>query len=134
MVNLKPAWEGYERFWVTFPLEDAKTLLAEERVIWAYHPTNRNLKNLIKNLFLAWRVLRRERPDVVISTGAGVAVPFLWIGKLLGMKTVYLECITRIHSISLAGRMILPVVDKFYGQWEEIAALHPKIDYEGRNV
>ncbi|RMH04094.1 MAG: UDP-N-acetylglucosamine--LPS N-acetylglucosamine transferase [Planctomycetota bacterium] len=134
MVNLRPAWEKHERFWVTFPLEDARTLLQDERVIWAHHPTNRSIKNLIRNLFLAWRVLRRERPDVVISTGAGVAVPFLWIGKLLGMKTVYLECITRIQSISLAGRLILPVVDKFYGQWEEIAALHPKIDYEGRNV
>ncbi len=134
MVNLKPAWEQHERLWITFPLEDAKTLLQEERVVWAHHPTNRNLKNLIKNLFLAWKVLRKERPDVVISTGAGVAVPFLWIGKLLGMKTVYLECITRIHSVSMAGKMILPVVDKFYGQWEEIAALHKKIDYEGRNV
>ena len=134
MVNLKPAWEGHERFFVTFPLEDAKTLLQDERVVWAYHPTNRSLKNLGRNTWLAWKVLRKERPDVVVSTGAGVAVPFLWIGKLLGMKTVYLECITRIHSVSMAGKMILPVVDKFYGQWEEIAELHRKIDYEGRNV
>lgn len=134
MMNLRPAWEGHERFFVSFPLEDARTLLAGERVIWAYHPTNRSLKNLFRNLFLAWRVLRRERPDVVISTGAGVAVPFLWLGKLLGMRTVYLECITRIHTVSMAGKMILPVVDKFFGQWEEIAALHRKIDFEGRNV
>ena len=134
MVNLEPAWKDHERFWVTFPLEDAKTLLEGERVIWAYHPTNRSLKNLIRNLWLAWKVLRRERPDVVISTGAGVAVPFLWIAKLHRMRTVYLECITRIHTISLAGKMILPVVDKFLGQWPELAEKHRKIVYEGRNV
>ncbi|MDP6850280.1 MAG: PssD/Cps14F family polysaccharide biosynthesis glycosyltransferase [Planctomycetota bacterium] len=134
MMNLREAWEGHERFFVTFPLQDAKTLLDGEKVYWAYHPTNRSLKNLIRNVWLAWKILRKERPDVVVSTGAGPAVPFIWLGRMMGMRTVYLECITRIHSISMAGKMILPAVDKFYGQWEELAELHPKIDYDGRNV
>lgn len=134
MMNLREGWEDHDRFFVTFPLPDAKTLLEGERVIWAHYPTNRSLKNLVKNFWLAWRVLRRERPDVVVSTGAGVAVPFIWVGKSLGIRTVYLECITRIHTISTAGKMILPVVDKFFGQWEELAELKAKIDYEGRNV
>ena len=127
MMMLQEAWEDHERFFVTFPLQDAKSVLEGERVIWAYHPTNRSIKNLIKNFFLAWKVLRRERPDVIISTGAGVAVPFIWLGKFMGIRTVYLECITRIHSISTAGKMILPVVDKFFGQWEELAELNSKI-------
>ena len=49
-----------------------------------HYPTNRNLKNLIRNTFLAIKVLRKERPDVIISSGAAVAVPFFYIGKLMG--------------------------------------------------
>src|SRR3989304_1528298 len=79
---LRPCWIKYERFWVTFAKEDALSILEGERTYWAHFPTNRNVKNLIKNLFLAFRILKREKPDIIISTGAGVAVPFFWLGKL----------------------------------------------------
>ena len=53
---LKGFWENEDRFWVTFPKEDAKSLLAKEKVYACHYPTNRNFKNLIKNTFLAFRV------------------------------------------------------------------------------
>jgi len=134
MMNLKEAWEDQEQFFVTYPLRDAKTLLDGETVYWADHQSNRSLKSLVKNTWLAWNVLRKEKPDVVISTGAALAVPFLWLGRLMGMRTVYLECITRVHTISMTGKMILPAVHKFYGQWEELALLHPRIECDGRNL
>ena len=134
MMSLRDAWQAEDHFFVTFPLEDAKTLLNGEKVYWGHHPTNRSIKNLLRNGWLAWKVLRRERPDVVISTGAALAVPFLWLGRLLGMRTVYVESITRIHTLSMTGKMVLPAVDKFYGQWEELSMIHPKIDYDGRSV
>ena len=84
--------------------------------------------------FKLFSILRKEKPDAVISTGAGVAVPFIWVAKLLGIRTAYLECITRIHTVSTAGKMILPVVDIFFGQWEELVGKHKKIVYRGRNV
>ena len=87
LVSLEQAWKPHERFWVTFPKIDAQTLLKNERVVWAYHPTNRNVKNLIKNLWLAWRLLRRERPEVIISTGAGVGVPFLSRDRNMEMES-----------------------------------------------
>ena len=71
--NLKPWWEQHDRLWVTFEKLDSTSLLATERVAWAYHPTTRNLANLLRNTRLAWRLLRSYRPDVVVSSGAGVA-------------------------------------------------------------
>ena len=45
------------------------------------------------------RTLRRERPDILVSNGAGLAVPFFWIGKLVfGCRTVYIEVYDRIDS------------------------------------
>lgn len=69
---LKPFWKDKERFWVTFDKEDARSMLKGEKVYPCYFPTNRNLKNLIKNTFVAWKVLRKEKPDLVISSGAAI--------------------------------------------------------------
>ncbi|OIM79414.1 UDP-N-acetylglucosamine--LPS N-acetylglucosamine transferase, partial [Oenococcus oeni] len=81
---LKPFWKDKDRFWVTFNKEDAQSVLKNERMIPAFYPTNRNIKNLIRNTFLAFKVLKREKPDIIISSGAAVAVPFFYLGKLFG--------------------------------------------------
>lgn len=128
---LEQWWSKHERFWVTFKKQDAVSNLVDERVYWCHHPTNRNLPNLIRNAFLAWRILRRERPHVVISTGAAVAVPFFYLAKLLGMRTVYLEVYDRIGTPSLTGRLVYPVCDKFLIQWKEQKLHYPKAELVG---
>ena len=132
LFSLKEAWQGHDRFWVTFDKVDTRTLLQGERVLWAYHPTNRNLRNLVRNFGLAWRILRRERPDIVVSTGAGVGVPFLWMGRLLGTGTIFIESLACIQRLSLTGRLVSPVVDRYYVQWKDLASRHPKAIYSGQ--
>ena len=123
---LKPFWENEERFWVTFDKEDARGILKDEKMYPCYFPTNRNIKNLIKNTLLAFNVLRNEKPDVIISSGAAVAVPFFYLGKLFGVKTVYIEVFDRIDSPTLTGKLVYPVTDKFIVQWEEMKKVYPK--------
>ncbi|HGD0802405.1 TPA: PssD/Cps14F family polysaccharide biosynthesis glycosyltransferase [Streptococcus agalactiae] len=115
-----------DRFWVTFDKEDARSILREEIVYHCFFPTNRNVKNLVKNTILAFKVLRKERPDVIISSGAAVAVPFFYIGKLFGCKTVYIEVFDRIDKPTLTGKLVYPVTDKFIVQWEEMKKVYPK--------
>lgn len=123
---LKPFWENEERFWVTFDKEDARSVLKKEVMYPCHFPTNRNLKNLIKNTWLAFKILRKERPDVIISSGAAVAVPFFYLGKLLGAKTIYIEVFDRMNSPTLTGKLVYPVTDKFIVQWEEMKKIYPK--------
>ena len=117
---LKKFWENEDRFWVTFDKTDAKSILKEERFYPCYYPTNRNVKNTIKNTILAFKILRKEKPDLIISSGAAVAVPFFWLGKLFGAKTVYIEIFDRIDKPTLTGKLVYPVTDKFIVQWEEL--------------
>lgn len=119
LLALKPWWQEHERFWVTFQKVDAESQLSGEVVFWCHHPTNRHLPNLIRNTWLALRILLRERPQVVVSSGAAVAVPFFYLGKLLGARTVYIEVYDRISSPTLTGRMVRPVTDRFFVQWPE---------------
>ena len=123
---LKPFWKDKERFWVTFDKEDARGLLTDERMIPCYFPTNRSIKALFINTKLAWNVLRKEKPDLIISSGAAIAVPFFYIGKLLGIKTLYIEIYDRIDRPTLTGRLVYPVADRFIVQWEEMKKVYPK--------
>lgn len=123
---LKPFWEKYDRFWVTFDKEDAKSLLAHEEMYSCYYPTNRNLKNLVRNTWLAIKILKKEKPDLIISSGAAVAVPFFWLGKLQGAKTVYIEIFDRIDKPTLTGKLVYPVTDRFIVEWEEMKEVYPK--------
>lgn len=123
---LKPFWKDKERFWVTFDKEDTRSILGNETFYPCHYPTNRNLKNLIKNTVLAFNILRKERPDVIISSGAAVAVPFFYLGKLFGAKTVYVEVFDRIDAPTLTGKIVYPVTDKFIVQWEEMKKVYPK--------
>lgn len=119
-------WQKHDRFWVTFKKPDAITLLKEEKTYWAYFPTNRNLFNLVRNFFVALRVLFKERPNIIISTGAGVAIPFFYLGKLLRKKLIFIEAYERIHNPSLTGRLVYPITDAFILQWEEQKKYYPR--------
>jgi len=132
LYSLKDFWGEKDHFWVSFPTRDAEFLLAKERKYWAKFPTNRNVMNLIRNVWIAWRVLKDEKPVCVISTGAGPAVPFIFLAWMFNIKTVYLESITRNEELSLSARIIYPVVDKLLVQWPEMAEKYKKAEYHGQ--
>jgi UDP-N-acetylglucosamine:LPS N-acetylglucosamine transferase len=131
LASLAPAWEGLSRVWVSFDKSDVRSLLAGESVITAYGPTNRNVPNLLRNMRLARRVVRVLRPRAVVTTGAGVAVPFAWFARLSGARVVYVESFTRIDSVSLSCRLIRPVADRVYVQWPEAVRLVKGARYVG---
>jgi beta-1,4-N-acetylglucosaminyltransferase len=131
LVALRPVWEARDRLWVTFDKSDSRSLLAGESVIHAFGPTNRNIPNLLRNLRLAVTTVWRVRPRVVLTTGAGVAVPFAWLARLSGARVIYVESFTRIETPSLSLRLIRPVADRVYVQWPDLAARYPPARFVG---
>ena len=121
---LRPWWIEHDRVWVTFDTPDAVSLLGGERTVWAHHPTTRNVRNLVRNARLAHRVLKETRPDVVVTTGAGVALPFFVLARLRGIRTVYVEVFDRIDSATLTGRLCRPFTSLMCVQWPEQAELY----------
>ena len=119
LLALAPLWTRENRSYVTFDTIDAVSLLADEKVTWAHHPTTRNARNLVRNSWLAIRELRAQRPDVVVSTGAAVAFPFFVAARAMGIPTVYVEVYDRIDGPTLTGRLCRPVSTLFCVQWPE---------------
>lgn len=124
LLQLEPWWRHHDRRWVTFDLPDARSKLEGEALVPAFYPTTRNLVNMIRNFRLARRMLDEWQPDVIISNGAGTAVPFFIEANRRGIPTVYLEVYDRIDSRTLTGRMVRRFTTQFCVQWPEQQMLY----------
>ena len=125
LLALRPWWQERRRTWVTFETPDAVSLLEGEAVDFAYFPTTRNIINLMRNFIVAVRVLMHRRPDLVVSTGAAVSIPFFVVARVLGIQTVYIEVYDRLTSRTVSGRICKPLSSAFLVQWDEQQTLYP---------
>lgn len=131
LLALRPWWEGLRRTWVTFDKADSRSTLAGEDVVHAFHPTTRNVPNAVRNLKLAARVVPQLSPDLVVSTGAGLAVPFFLAARSRGIPSIYLEVYDRVDTATLTGRMCRPLASAFCVQWPEQLDLYPGAELVG---
>ncbi len=131
LMLVKDIFKDSDRVWVTFNKVDAQSLLEHEKKYWCYYPTNRNFINLIKNFFLAFKILKKEKPDIIISTGAAIAIPFFFLGKMFKAKRVYIEVFDRIDSGTLSGKFCYKHCDKFIVQWPEQKNVYKNSIYLG---
>ena len=84
------------------------------------------------NLWEALRILLRERPNVILSTGAGPVVPFSLVGRFIfGTRVVFVETVTRFRAPSLTGRMMYRIAHDFFYQWRTLEKFFPKGTYGG---
>lgn len=124
LMCLQDWWAKHDRHWVTFNTADAVDKLTGEDVTWAHHPTTRSATNLLRNTVQARAVLHQYRPDVIVSTGAAVAVPYFWLRQRRHTSSVYLEVYDRIETRTLTGRLCRPASDLFLVQWPEQQQLY----------
>lgn len=130
--RLLPAYRHHEHFYV---LND-KAILPEDMVGKTEFITHseRDWK-FVLNLWEAFRILRRERPHVILSTGAGPVVPFAVVGKLFfGVKVVFVETLAQVETPSLSGRIMYRLADQFFYQWPSLRGHYPKGRYAGSLV
>ncbi|MEZ5447992.1 MAG: hypothetical protein R3E89_02850 [Thiolinea sp.] len=78
---------------------------------------------------MGW-ILLRERPDAILSTGAAPGAVAVMLGKLLGIRTIWVDSIANVQQISRAGRLIQKRADLFLTQWPHLSA-EPEIRYQG---
>lgn len=127
--ELKKWWNKYPHFWITKNDSLSKSLLKGEKKYFAYFPENRNLKTAFKNLLLAFRILKKEKPSLVFSTGAGLAPPFFLAAKLLKIKTVFIETFVFIPHRTLSGKLIAPISDYFIVQNKALLKIYKNAIY-----
>ena len=126
--TLKPVFNKYDHFYVL----NYRILLSDDmdgRTYFISH-SERDWRFLL-NLWEAWRILYRERPGLILSTGAGPVVPFALAGKLLRIPTMFIESFTRVTRPSLTGRIMYRLADRFFYQWQGLREYFPRGVYGG---
>jgi UDP-N-acetylglucosamine--N-acetylmuramyl-(pentapeptide) pyrophosphoryl-undecaprenol N-acetylglucosamine transferase len=106
--DLLPRFSGGDAdcTWVTFDNAQSRSLLAGQNVIYAAYPDPRDIADTLRHTALAFRVLRRRRFDLVVSTGSSIAVAFLPLAARFGASAHYIESATRVSGPSMSGRML----------------------------
>lgn len=126
---LKSAYECFEHFYV---LNDKAILPPDmkDKTYFIAH-SERDWKFLL-NLWEAFVIMRKEKPDVILSTGAGPVVPFAVIARLFfSVKIVFVETITRIDRPSMTGKIMYWLAHDFYYQWESLGKFFPRAKFGG---
>jgi len=125
----------HEKYYVTYRNALVQEFSKNNKVYFVTHPRHCALILrfflFLKNLIQSVLILLKERPDLIISTGADVAVATCIIGKLMGKKLIYIESGGYVTSKSLSGRLVYPFADLFLVQWEPALKNYPKAKYGG---
>jgi UDP-N-acetylglucosamine:LPS N-acetylglucosamine transferase len=131
LLKIKESWDGHETFCVT-TIEAIAELLQKYGKVYVVGECNRqHTLRIIAVLIRCLRVTLRERPSVVISTGAAVGCIMCFLGRLFSAKIVWLDSITNVERISLSGRMVRHIADLFLVQWPELAEKYDNVEYAG---
>ena len=83
------------------------------------------------NIVMSAIYLIKEKPSIVITTGAGASYPTCRLAKIMGTKVIYIESFAKLNNESLTGRMVYPFADKFFVQWPEMLSVYPNAEYHG---
>lgn len=134
LMALLPAPDGVDIAVATFLKPDALSKVESLKTHGLYWPTNRSLKALMINTWRSFSVLRKERPDVIVSSGAAAAVAFFFVGKIFyRTRNVFIECFDRIDNMTLTARLVRPVTDLFLCQWDSQLTDFPRRRQVGRS-
>ncbi|MBU2476466.1 hypothetical protein KKG83_03275 [Candidatus Micrarchaeota archaeon] len=125
----KDYYKKHEHFFVTFKRIDSVELSRKHKVYFVVDP-KKNPLSFMHDFLQSFFIFLKEKPDAVISTGAGVALPLLLIAKLMGKKTVYIEPSCNIKLPSATGKIAYKFVDLFLVQWKENLKFYPKAKFK----
>jgi beta-1,4-N-acetylglucosaminyltransferase len=130
-LQLLDVFAGDEIFFVTWHSSREKEISA---IAPAYfiEPFGTSPWRAIRSLPWAAKILLREKPDVILSLGSEIALPFFFLAKLFRIKTIFIESWCRIDDLSKTGKLLYPFADLFLVQWPELLeAYGKKARYEG---
>jgi len=141
LLFLSPLFSQHPHFFVT-SLEGSPAITTREPQasvytlpnlgvgLWRRRPFYFPVITLV-SLFRLVRVFRKERPSLIISTGAGLCLPAFLLARLMGIRSVYIEAYARVHSVSLTGRLCYRLANLFLVQHRSLGDRLPRAVFGG---
>lgn len=120
LLRLRPAFEGHDVAFVTVNAA-YRSDVADRRFYVVNDATRWNKAALLLQALRLMLILVRERPDVVISTGAAPGYFAIRLARLVGARTVWLDSIANVEHVSMSGEKAGRHAGLFLTQWPHLA-------------
>jgi len=132
LMKLQRCWEGMDCFFVTTSKVVEKQLAKYGRVYVVDESNRQHPFRVLRTLTGCVKITLRERPTVIISTGAAVGCIMALLGRLMGARIAWVDSIANTEDLSLSGRLVRPFADLVLTQWPDVAKRHRGVEYVGR--
>lgn len=133
LMMLKPLMDKYESIIITERTD--YSVVKGDRKVYYLKQVNRHEKTfllkMIVNSIRSMKIFIKERPDVIISTGALATLPMCIFAKLLRRKIIFIESFAKVTSPTLTGKIVYKFADQFYVQWEQMKEHYPDAIFKG---
>lgn len=131
LLRLIGNWNRYDTSCVTTSSTCREKLRKYGRVYVVGECNREHPLRVILVLLQCVNVVLRERPDVVISTGAAAGCMVCYLAKIASARVVWVDSITNVEKLSLSGRMVRHIADLFLVQWLGLAERYSDVEYVG---
>ncbi|MBU5687913.1 MAG: PssD/Cps14F family polysaccharide biosynthesis glycosyltransferase [Candidatus Aenigmatarchaeota archaeon] len=116
--QIKKAYISYPHFYI-LSKKSCKMFNIKDNKVYFIKDPGRNPLLYINLFFKSFKIILKEKPKIIISTGAGFAIPSIILGKLIfRSKIIFIETFTRINEPSLSGKIAYYFSDLFFVQWK----------------
>lgn len=120
LAAVAPALADYDLTWVTPDSDRARTLEAAGDRLEPIPFYGRDPFLLLRHLRRVVPLVASEGPRMVVTAGAGPAVPFCLLARLLGGKIVFIETMARVTNSSISGSILSRIASRVIVQWPEM--------------
>lgn len=122
--------QGHEKYFVTCPLPHLQAGIDKLPTYFIVDP-HISLLLYLKNFLQSMSLIIRLKPNVIISTGSGIAIATCVLGKIIGAKIIFVESGSRVTTPSRTGKVLYRFADLFIIQWESLRPHYPDAIYGG---
>lgn len=128
LLRLQPSFEGNELIYMSTNESFRKTVPNYQFIVIPEVSRWNKLK-LIVSVLKMFGIIKKLKPNVIITTGAAPGVLSLFIGKLIGAKTIWIESMCHAGEISLSGKLVSKFANRVYTQFPHLTSAN--IFYSG---
>jgi UDP-N-acetylglucosamine:LPS N-acetylglucosamine transferase len=120
LLRLRPAFRGASLSYAS--VDPALAADVAGHRFYSFPDANRERKFalLLQVIAIAW-ILLRERPDVIVSTGASCGYLAIRMGRMLGARTLFIDSIANAERLSLSGQLACRHANMMLTQWPHLA-------------
>jgi hypothetical protein len=125
LLALEPWWSRHDAVWAVVRAADSVSALAGQRVHWIREASIRQPLGIFTGLVQAWHILRRERPELIVSAGSAPAISYFFAARVLGIPTFWISSLNILTTPGISAKICARLTSRVLLQQPSMLGAHP---------